>query len=199
MRSKCRSMFVALVAVLALGAVASASASATPGWYVNGVALKAGESRETILENKSGTSVTLEEPASKHTIICTKATGKGKVTGGTPGTGNVPLEFTGCSLNIPECKLAKTVVVKSQTAELLTSGAIIEDEIKQVEIPFTAEGPTCPWTKLTIKGHFGAEVVNTQEVLRLPGPGTELKYEKEWRIHAEISQKLVGGGKLEAK
>jgi hypothetical protein len=107
MRSVFRSVFVALVAVLAVGAAVSASAFAAPVWEVKsgGVwkALGAGESKNVVV--KSTTIGRLSAPNEAPYIECSAVQDKGGWIENTSsgGVGELKkIEFTGCRSIRPE-------------------------------------------------------------------------------------------------
>jgi hypothetical protein len=90
---------LALVAVLAMSAIASASASAAgPIWKVEGLKLEAGKSKT--VKSKSTGNFLLKGKAFGFvniTITCTKESDTGTIVGGEPGTDTAIIEYTGCS------------------------------------------------------------------------------------------------------
>jgi hypothetical protein len=131
MRSRCLMTIVALVAVLALGVVATASASAfVPVWHTReagitkgeGNKLAKGESREVTIEGES-IEFAVERAAQAVVVNCTKASGTGTVVGGSPGTGHVTsLTFSGCtspSERVGKCKISVLPKIENFGQELV--------------------------------------------------------------------------------
>jgi len=135
MRSVFRSVLVALVAVLALGAVVSASAFASPGWEVKeGGAWKAlgtGESRNVMVEG--GTQVMAWSYSQGTSIVFTCGTVRstGKIVGGNPGTGEVSSisysecgvsNISGCELKSPGNRAGKITTANAETTLVTFEG-----------------------------------------------------------------------------
>jgi hypothetical protein len=92
--NRLRVLLVSLLAVCAVSAVASASASALPAWTVNGVR-QTGGGTETI--TSSGGTFKLTAPGLV-TLECTAETDSGTVTFTTPGKDAATITFTGCKV-----------------------------------------------------------------------------------------------------
>lgn len=107
---------LALLAVLAISAVASASASAVTGpiWEVNGAKLATGA--EEALTGKAATSYELKGKAFgfiEVAITCKKAANNGAIIGGEPGTDATTIEYTECSSSL--CTPTEPIVTKAKS------------------------------------------------------------------------------------
>jgi len=156
---------VSLLAVVALGAVASASASAfSRQWDVceegTGAGTKFTEHKCTtasgtgkwewkVLTSSSETRKVISSggvftlTAGGKTVECTAVTDKGTITGGTPGTDKAEeIKFTGCTANAKKCTAESgavkgTIIVKEVPTKLVVIGTKLADEFE--ENPITKE------------------------------------------------------------
>ncbi len=112
MRSMFRTVFVAMLAVLALSTVAASAAQASeeaPFFKVAGTRLAAGASKEVKATTKTLAPFTID--LENGTVQCSAGFSSGsKLLGssvGEPGTGEVTLTYSGCRMlgNDPECKV----------------------------------------------------------------------------------------------
>jgi hypothetical protein len=200
MRSMFRTVLVALLAVLALGAVASASASAHE-WKVNGSPVVA--AKEVTF---SGGSFEMEVRAFSFSAKCRKVSGKGDVEAEGKGKAT-ELKLTECTTNViesPEC-LVKSAGAPARAGEIILAGiptVLVEreshgggakklaDEFKEnatkkemVKLEVGKEEETVthklkkPCGKFgvlnTVKGEIAAEVSNAKEELIFPSPELE--------------------------
>lgn len=103
MTKRLTTILLSLAAVVALSAVAAASASAKPAWLVHGAELKAGEKAGVESENASNEEdgfvpKQLAVPALAIAIVCSRESDTGEIFGGEPGTDKVTAKFTGCKV-----------------------------------------------------------------------------------------------------
>jgi hypothetical protein len=156
MRSICMKGSATIVAVLALCAIASASAFATPQWYVNGKALtgSATISQTMKVEEKIEFSFYSGGKLEK-TIVCTGLTG-----GGRPFEITAPTTlkigdflFEGCKGTITESKEACGVgggsgeLGTAAVAALFSTGTSPEDHAE-----FAREGKSKVWSEFALSG-----------------------------------------------
>ncbi|HEY2142386.1 MAG TPA: hypothetical protein VGG98_10050 [Solirubrobacteraceae bacterium] len=116
-----RTALIALVGVAALGTVASASASATPGWTVTGVKQKGGGKETT--SSKGG--IFHLSVAFAQNIQCTKEKDSGEISFTEPGTGVLKITLEGCTTpGLANCEVSDTGAGKTagtiRTGELAT-------------------------------------------------------------------------------
>jgi len=135
--NRLRVLLMSLLAAFAVGALASASASAAPFWEVCEVGptteppakfdnhrcntqvkplserewewkkLEAGKSYA--VKSKGGAQKLILNTSPQIIITCTAVKDKGNIKGGAPGTDEVTeLEYTGCTINIVGCAVVKT-------------------------------------------------------------------------------------------
>lgn len=209
-----KGVLVALVAVLAFGAVAASGASAHQ-WKVNGVEASGQE------VSVSG-EVQFESP--RVTITCKSVAGKGTV--GSGAVGSAELKFTGCTTSKFGCGVSSpgqsagtivtvdiaTKLVERETqglervlAESFTGIGIKEELMKLHFINETSEGCAFLQEETIVKGSFAAEVKalsGGQVELRFPNPnlkGNVLEI-GGYRslIFGVFDYALVGGGTLTA-
>jgi hypothetical protein len=146
---------LALLAVLAISAVASASASATTGpiWEVNAAKLATGA--EEALSGKAASSYELKGKAFgfiEVAITCTKAANNGSIIGGEPGTDATTIEYTGCSSSL--CTPTEPIVTKAKS-ELVyfteikcgsitakVTGSIVGELLNEAKEPVLKTGTT---------------------------------------------------------
>ncbi len=108
---------LALVAMLAISAVAAASASATvtgPIWEVGGA--KLGTGVEEALTGKASSAYELKGKAFgfiEVAITCKKAANSGSIIGGEPGTDATTIEYTECSSSL--CTPTEPIVTKAKS------------------------------------------------------------------------------------
>ncbi len=120
-----RTTIVSLVitAVLAAGAVASASASATTGpvWHEQGSALKSGKAASMKVKNRAPLVLTYKEPI-ETAMTCRTESGDGKIMGGEPGTGQETIQYTECSTNNGFCPINGPIEMKLKTELVYYAG-----------------------------------------------------------------------------
>jgi len=187
---------VALVAVFAMGAVFSASASATsaPFWSINGTRLAAGKTHFITAKPVSPTFV-LTTPAAGVKIVCTGFSLKeGSLLGSTennPGTNDEVVVFSGCTLEgIPECKLTSETLttnsLKSELVEKAVAPKILLTEFFPVKQPFIVlhfEGTGCPVGGETpVEGSTAAEVTTDNAAEETTELGKAAKQATSWRL-----------------
>jgi hypothetical protein len=212
MRSRFRTVLVSSLAVCALGAVVSASASAHE-WKVNGKPL-VGEKEVTY----SGGTVMMA--IGGKIIRCTSVTGKGSVKD--KGAGTVGTTFTGCTANSGQCAV-KSVGAPAKSGEIILTGLsttlteretsknvkVLAEEVKDkakpkewVTLEFKGGEKACfGWFTFKVKGKYAAEVVNSTESMNFPTPelrGNTLEgFGVAMTLVGNVKQTLVGGGVLE--
>jgi len=188
---------VALVAVFAMGAIFSASASATsaPFWSINGTRLAAGKTH-FIAARPVSKKFTLSTPALGVEISCTGFTLKeGVLLGSTelnPGTNDEVVVFTGCKLekgnNVAECKLeSETLTTNSLKSELVEKAAapkILLTEFFPVKQPFITLKFTgkCETTETGVEGSTAAEVTTDNTAEETVELGKALKQATSWNL-----------------
>jgi len=193
---------VALLAVLALGAVVTSGAQAesAPFFSIGGTRLAAGKTHN-ILAHAIKT-FELTTPANGSNIKCTKLTvEKGVLLGSEPGTqGKVDQisKFEGCTLaegnGLPNCHLAATEGGESTSTTITTNplhGELVENvesghggkKLEELYTPATGKqfvtiffgGTGCTVKATTVTGSTAAEIVTDpgEANIELPGPTAE--------------------------
>ena len=210
MRSMFRSMLVALVAVVALGTVASASASAHE-WLKDGVPLTKTEEISIEGGRKIFTAAGKE-------IACEKTQGTGDVYPGAGGEVNI--HFSECKTSISTCAVHShgepngSISFDNIPTTLLaakTSGGaeLLGDELRQNPttkefglLEFEAQSSKAceEYPTAKVKGDIIAEVINAPEGLNFPNPELQGDTFSEFGIAADwfgsYQQRLTAGGKL---
>lgn len=100
LRHLIRTLGLALVAVLALGAVMASAAMAGPEWQVKGVKLASGVKKTITFKNVGNTAL----KTANDEIVCTSAiqgTAPNEIIGGAVGTDKAKIEFKGCTVTKP--------------------------------------------------------------------------------------------------
>jgi hypothetical protein len=224
MRSMFRSVLVALVATLAVGAVTAAGASAfSLQWKVNGALLEAGQTQSI---TASGPVFVMETGLLK--ITCNKSTGEGVVSGGKPGTSKLTtLTFTECYTASAGCEVRSaggtfgTIALANLPTTLKVGKRkskveVLADNLEpnggpggsKEFVTLEFKGTECAsagYTNTPIQGTIAAEIVNLANgEAKLNFPAEELTGNtlKAFNGHGmrwigESKQKLTGGGKLE--
>jgi hypothetical protein len=210
-------MLVPLVAVLALGALASAASAKPLEWQKNGAALT--KTEEISLK---GGRQTLS--AAGKNIQCEEIQGTGDVQPGAGGKGEVTLHLSKCTTEKTGCQVHSagepngTITMANIATDLIiaetTKGVkLIAQELK--ENPKTKEFTTLDFEGATetscsffgksakMKGSVGAEISNTTESYFFPSPELEGNTLEMFGLAAlwdgeQIKQELTGGGKLTA-
>jgi hypothetical protein len=193
--SRLRLIMLAALAVFAVGAFASASASAAfklewqtcqekaGGHFENHGCVKEGTTKafewETLAAGK--TKAVESKIKSKEFVLiasgievkCKSATDTGTITGGTPGTDEATVTFDECTTSIAGCK------VKSATkpaGEVLVSGLktkLVEGEKKNGEKVVADEFAENPTTKEFVTLEFGTKETGTPPTSKLEGKCSE--------------------------
>jgi len=166
---------VALVAVFAMGAIFSASASATsaPFWSINGTRLAEGKTH-FITAKAVSSSLSLSVAANGVVITCKKFKLKeGSLLGSSetnPGTNDEVVVFEECKLEAgnggpTECKLEPTTLttnsLKSELVERVAAPKILLTEFfpaKGAFITLKFTGSKCTSTSTAVEGAVAAEV-----------------------------------------
>jgi hypothetical protein len=217
MRSKGRGLLVALVAVLAVSAVASASASAfNLQWNVNGAKLEAGETRE--VTSKAGEYKFL---VFGHSITCGASEVVETIIGGKPGTGKATLVFHKCSTEEVGCEVRSAggtfgtiefTSLPTKLEERKTSGGtnVLAENIESKEVGTTKEwgtlefkGTCSEYPTGKVKGAYAGELRNLAGgSVELNFPNPELQADElgyfgvSMKFTGRSEGKLVGGGTL---
>jgi hypothetical protein len=121
--SRVKLLFLSVVAVLAMGAVAASEASATPHWVVAGTSLASGSSL-SVLGLLSGGNASLRATigAIPTDILCTAADATGAITGPNKDEAASGISFTGCTVSKPSgCSVTTPIETVALTSELLAS------------------------------------------------------------------------------
>jgi len=193
---------VALLAVLALGAVVTSGAQAesAPFFSIGGTRLAAGKTHNIAAHGIK--TFELETPANASDIACTKLTvEKGVLLGSEPGTqGKVDQtsKFEGCTLaegnGLPNCHLAATEGGSETSTTITTNplhGELVENvesgkggkKLEELYTPATGKqfvtiffgGTGCTVKATTVTGQTAAEIVTDpgEANIELPGPTAE--------------------------
>jgi hypothetical protein len=101
-RIRTASLVVVGLCVMSLTMASDALAAEAPHWVVEGVALKAGESRPTTGKNIGN----FEMTTSSMTVVCAKATSAGAIGGESAGTATGKMTMSECTVKgKPECHI----------------------------------------------------------------------------------------------
>lgn len=192
MRSKGRGLLVALVAVLAVSAVASASASAfNLQWNVNGAKLEAGKTREV-----TGKGPEYQFYVWAKRIGCGASEGVETIVGGKPGTGKATLVFHKCNTSESGCKVRSsggvfgTIEFTSLPITLKEDSAFGGKKVIAENLESKTVGTTKEWGTLEFEaepGHSCNEYINegkvkgsyAGELINLAGGSIELSFPSE--------------------
>jgi hypothetical protein len=120
--SRVRFLFLSVMVVFAVAAVAASEASAAaPNWVVNGTAFTGSE---TVLGLLSNGNASLEATISTIAtdILCTAGDATGTILGGNKDAAPNGITFTGCTVSKPTgCTPTNPIVVKPVTSTLLSN------------------------------------------------------------------------------
>jgi len=203
MRSVFRHVWAALVAVLALSAVAVASASAH-GFMVEGSPIAAGKEVPFTTQNISGTTVILESKAGGMKIKCATLAGSGNLLAG--GQSMLIAEIYGCTVLEPSnCKVAVPITV-NDIGELSTfEGKAVDAFIISsplISLKFENNGGSCGLGTRYVEGTLQALVDNENEAAAhtlnfSEGSGSKLEeggkaFIIEFKDSVELSGAYVG-------
>jgi hypothetical protein len=124
--SRVRLLFLSVMAVFAVAAVASSEASAAaPNWVVEGTAFTGSE---TVLGLLSNGNASLEENLGSNVftdILCTAWDATGTILGGNKDAAPNGITFSGCSVSTPSgCSVTNPIVVKAVTSTLLSNETV---------------------------------------------------------------------------
>ena len=201
MRSKSRSVLVALVAVLALGTVASASASAAE-WHVGGSALTGSAE----LASATGLSEAITLSSAGVTITCSSGLELKSADIAAKNGGKIEhLLFKGCLISAPCALSSTTIETKPLTLEAALGSKSPEDTLLlkpttgTVFAEFKISGTSCSIAgvnKLTGQATFilpkGREELAEQE-LAVHANVNELEWRGEVSLKGKVKVKLVSG------
>jgi hypothetical protein len=116
-------LFLSIMSVFAVGALAASEASATPGWQVAGTAFTS-TSSETVLGLLSNGNASLEATISAiaFDILCTAADATGTILGTNKDAAANGITFTGCSVSKPTgCTTTNPILTVALSSELLST------------------------------------------------------------------------------
>jgi hypothetical protein len=176
--TRCRLIAGILLALFAVGAVATSTAQAeeAPSWTVNGTRLGAGQTHFITVAANTTSELTVEGSGVK--VKCTKVSTpfEGAVllgsSAGEPGTNNEKLEFSGCTVegNGAKCSLAKeSFATNPLRSELVEDGKKENQLVEFKPVSGTAwatlkfEGKECKVSETKVSGSAAAEVLTTGE------------------------------------
>jgi hypothetical protein len=185
MRFISRSAFAALVAVLAMSAVAAASASGMEfAWHVNGSKLTEGQSKEVRLSARKSVTLEIKLSGLEVEVVCTKTSveASSDITGGTPGTARLLPTLEGCQVKKPKhctAGIGERVKLDPLTATIVEG---VGPSAGKDEVLLTGR-ESAVWTVLELHNAEGAECPLNGETFRLEGSDlaeiTPQKEEKE--------------------
>jgi hypothetical protein len=121
--SRVKLLFLSVMAVFAVGAVAASEASATPGWQVAGTAFTS-TSSETVLGLLSNGLASLEATISAiaFDLLCESADATGTILGTNKDAAANGISFTGCTVSKPSgCTAVEPIVTGALSSELLST------------------------------------------------------------------------------
>lgn len=195
-------VLLSLLAVFALGAVASASASAQE-WLIEGKGLKAGESAP-VSGSAAGSLTLLLTLSNIHVVLlCDKASGTGTIVGPSSATAN-PISFSECKVVEPKCTTSATLKTKEISISLLVLGesrliSFIPKAGESTEFVTVELGGCAVEGEYKITGSVGCELLHPFESAVLQDCSFELGKDQkllfgkaEADLEGEISFVLTG-------
>lgn len=165
MRSMARTMFAVLVAVCALGVIASASASASASaheYFIAGKSMKELALTNETVSAESGSAVLQSTGV---IITCGTVKGTGTIKAGGMGTGAT--EFANCIVEKPTQCVLEPFIIKTQDT-LVEAGGLLKEQFKPaaggplVTLKFRS-GTGCALSTVALKGQLEGLVASEAE------------------------------------